>query len=422
MAADQVGAPAAPGAGAASREGQLPCSVSDVITRRCASCHAERPLAGVPMPLSRWQDFHAQAPTRPELTVHALAAQRIHDAASPMPPSRQLPPEELATLDAWFESDAPAADGCKDDQSGLLEPSGPPADSTCYTLRAHGAPSPDDDSPWMVGSQHYACFYFDMPWPEGAQGVYFAPEFDVNPELVHHFIVYLDQNGDVPDGHVETCTGLHSSGPTMVAGWAPGSNNNALPPDVGMFLSPANRKILLEMHFFHDGVSAPVPTRSGVKVCTANTPRPNTATVSLLGTEVISLPPHERTTTSGVCTPQSSEDIHILRSWPHMHELGRALETTILRADGETELLGSWPFDFNSQYSFPTPTTIRPGDRLTTSCTFENGTDNTVSTGTDTGSEMCFNFVTAYPAGALASLNLLGESSSLTSSATACLE
>ena len=46
----------------------------------------------------------------------------------------------------------------------------------------------------------------------------------------------------------------------------------------------------------------------------------------------------------------------------------------------------------------------------------------TVGTGTASEAEMCFNFVTAYPAGALASKNFLGGSSSATSSATACLQ
>lgn len=85
-------------------------------------------------------------------------------------------------------------------------------------------------------------------------------------------------------------------------------------------------------------------------------------------------------------------------------------------------MLGPWKFDFNAQVSYPTPLTLRPGDRLVTTCTYQNPRDVTVTTGTASESEMCFNFVTAYPAGALASKNLLGGSSSATSSATACLQ
>lgn len=424
-AAGAVGVAAAPSGRASLGASALPCAVDDVLGRRCRSCHAAAPLASVPMALATLEDLQAQAISRPELRVYELAGMRVHDASRPMPPNVPLPADELAVLDEWFSRGVPAGDACAappEPDGGLPAPPGPPAGSTCYTLRAHGSPVPNDTSPWMVASQHYACFYFDAPWPDGAQGVYFEPAFDEHASLLHHFVLYLDENGNQPDGYVETCSGLHPSGPTMVAGWAPGSDNNALPDDVGVHLSPANRKILLEMHFFHDGVSAPIATTSGLKICTADQPRPNTATISLLGTEAILLAPGGPGEASGTCTPQATEDIHILRSWPHMHELGRHMETTILRADGTSELLGAWPFDFNAQVSWPTPAVVRPGDRLVTTCRYDNVTDRVVAVGTDTQSEMCFNFVTAYPAKALMSLNLLGSSTSATASATACLE
>jgi hypothetical protein len=396
----------------------VPCEVSEVLKRRCQSCHAATPVAGVPMALTTWNDFERAAASAPKQPVRELVAQRIHDASRPMPPNKQLPEEELAVLDAWLADGARAGDAAVSCGEPAPTQDGPPEDSTCYSLRAHGQGS----EPWLVDNQHYACFYFDQPWPDGAQGVYFAPEFDERPELVHHWIVYLDQNGSQPDGFAEKCSGLHDTSPTMVAGWAPGSDNNDLPPDVGMFLSPPNKKILLEMHFYHDGSSAPLPTTSGVKVCTANKPRTHTATISMLGSEAISIEPKSEGSAEGVCTPQYDGEIHILRSWPHMHELGTGMRTDIWFADGRTQTLGPWPFDFNNQVSYPTPVTIRPGDVLTTRCDYFNPRDNVVNTGTSTDSEMCFNFVTAYPAGALKSLDIFGQSTSLTSSDTACLQ
>ena len=208
----------------------------------------------------------------------------------------------------------------------------------------------------------------------------------------------------------------------MVAGWAPGSDSNDLPNDVGMDVSLKNRKVLVEMHFYHDGISAPLATTSGVKVCTANKPRANTARISLLGTEVISVPAHAKGSSVGTCTPQFNGEIHVLRSWPHMHQLGTGLKTEVMFADGKQMMLGPWPFDFNSQVSYATPFTLRPGDRLITTCEYHNTTNATVTTGTSTTAEMCFNCVTAYTAGALQSKNLFGGSTSATSSATACLQ
>ena len=379
------------------------------------------------MSLMDWNDFAASAATQPQRRVHELVAERVHDSERPMPPNEPLPEDELKVLDAWFAAGAQPGDAATSCESGRGQAPGtiekrPPDDSTCYTLRAHGQSASGDTSPWVVSDQHYACFYFDQPWAEGAQGVFFAPDYDDHAELVHHWIVYLDQNGNHPDGTVERCSGLHDSSPTMVAGWAPGSDNDDLPPDVGMFVSPPNKKLLLEMHFYHDGTSAPIETTSGVKVCTANTPRKHTATISMLGTEYISIEPKSKGTVQGTCTPQYDGEIHILRSWPHMHEIGTGMRTDIQFADGRTQTLGPWVFDFNNQVSYATPVTIRPGDRLTTTCEYFNPRDTVVSTGTSTDSEMCFNFVTAYPAGALKSRDIFGNSTSLTASDTACLE
>jgi hypothetical protein len=73
------------------------------------------------------------------------------------------------------------------------------------------------------------------------------------------------------------------------------------------------------------------------------------------------------------------------------------MKTTIQRKGGGTEVLIDKPFDFNTQISYPTPAVINPGDTLTTTCTFATPT----AFGEGTNNEMCFNFVTAYPAGQL---------------------
>jgi hypothetical protein len=65
---------------------------------------------------------------------------------------------------------------------------------------------------------------------------------------------------------------------------------------------------------------------------------------------------------------------------------------------------------------------IHPGDSITTTCHYNNTSDRTIGVGYDTASEMCFNFVTAYPAKALLSKNLFGGSTSLTAASTACLQ
>ena len=98
-----------------------------------------------------------------------------------------------------------------------------------------------------------------------------------------------------------------------------------------------------------------------------------------------------------------------------MHERGVAMDTVIRRSDGTQEVLIDAPFDFNNQLMYDTPAVIHPGDQLVTTCHFVNDTDRLIGVGYDSLSEMCFNFVYAWPAKAL-----IGGIS-LTGTSTPCL-
>lgn len=81
-----------------------------------------------------------------------------------------------------------------------------------------------------------------------------------------------------------------------------------------------------------------------------------------------------------------------------MRAQGRHLKTVIQRAAGGTETLLDEAFDFNTQISYSTSALVHPGDTLTTTCSYAAP----AAFGTRTTSETCYNFVLAYPAGALA--------------------
>jgi hypothetical protein len=414
----------------------LPCDVNTILKTSCQSCHALTPISGVPMALVTWEDTQQPSVSNPALTVHDMMKMRIHSTTMPMPPTGMLPADSLATLDAWLDGGAIAGTDPTCKPMTETGPTMPPPDSeNCYEIRAHANSIPGDTAPLMVSGEHYAWFYFDAPWPAGAQGVYFETLPGQHPEIIHHWLIYAEDNtapalgcaSPQPNGTVvyPVSNGNHCSSPTLVAGWAPGANNNDLPPDVGMKLDGANRKMSMEIHFFNKTDQA-LPSDAGVKICTVEKKlRANTATVSWLGTEGgINIPPMAQDSTAkGVCTPQFNGDIHVIRSWPHMHLLGRKMESTILRKDGTREPvspMGGWPFDFNSEVSWKTEFVIHPGDKIETVCHYTNTTNKTVRVGFENEFEMCFNFTLAYPANALVNKNWAGGSTSLTGSSTAC--
>jgi len=411
----------------------LPCDVTDLVKLRCQSCHGASPLAGVPMSLMSLEDWTAKSISNPAMTVAAVARLRVHDMTLPMPPTGQMDAADLALLDSWIDggtiagNDPSCAPMIETDAGPTYEGDIPPFADDCYEIRAHA--NGNWDMPLAVTGENYGTFYFDAPWPDGAQGVWFETLPGSNPEILHHWLIYADQNGNSPDGQVDyPGLGSHPTAPTLVAGWAPGADNNDFPDDVGLQLHGANRKMMMEIHFFGPaGQSYMID--AGVKICTvekAERLRPNTATISWLGTELgIQIPAgamnHPATGTCNPVWPQGVTEIHILRSWPHMHLLGKKMTSTIIRADGVTRVPmhsgDGWPFDFNSEISHETDFVIHPGDKIETTCYYDNDTPFHVAVGFENRYEMCFNFVTAYPASALVSTG----PSSLTGSATGCL-
>ncbi len=415
----------------------LPCNVNAILKNNCQSCHAAKPLSGVPMSLVSWEDTQQPGVSNPGMTVHALIKTRIHSTSAPMPapPSTPLSAADLATLDAWLDGAATAGTDptCKPPDPKMYGGMMPPDVEHCYEVHAHANSTPGDTAPLMVSGENYSAFYFDAPWPDGSQGVYFETLPGEHPEILHHWLIYSEENEGVglnplqPDGTVVyPAPGTHVSSPTLVAGWAPGSNNNDIPSDVGLQLSAANRKMSMEIHWFNQTGGA-LPSTAGVKICTVEKHlRANTATISWLGTELgINVPPMAQDSAAlGTCTPQyTAGDIHILRSWPHMHLMGRHMESTIIRKDGTREPVsppGGWPFNFNNEVSYPTPVVVHPGDRVETVCHYTSDKPYAVQVGFENRYEMCFNFTIAYPAKALVNRGI-GASTSLTNSATACL-
>jgi hypothetical protein len=144
-----------------------------------------------------------------------------------------------------------------------------------------------------------------------------------------------------------------------------------------------------------------------VQVCTvpAGT-RPNTGSMTWLGTEdfygPIGMPPG-RNEFGSRCPNNSGAPITIWGFWPHMHELGVHMKSTVYRAGGAVEEVFNKPFDFNYQvhYRNQPPVVLQPGDEIETICTFNNTTDFNVAFGPSTKQEMCYQFAISYPARAL---------------------
>ncbi len=87
-----------------------------------------------------------------------------------------------------------------------------------------------------------------------------------------------------------------------------------------------------------------------------------------------------------------------------MHRMGTSLRTEVIRggrAEDRRMLVDVPSFSFDAQVNYPSDEVVMPGDVLETRCTYRNTSSRTVYFGERTEDEMCFNFVLAWPAGAL---------------------
>ena len=106
----------------------LPCDVSAFVGSKCASCHGAPLAGGATFPLLSLSDFLATSTTYAGVTQGARSSIRVHDAASPMPPTGSPAPgaAELTAFDGWISAGMPAGT-C----GNVAPPDAGPAPTTC---------------------------------------------------------------------------------------------------------------------------------------------------------------------------------------------------------------------------------------------------------------------------------------------------
>jgi hypothetical protein len=449
------------GSGGVVPAGTMPCEVSSVVQARCHTCHGARPIGGAPMSLVTLADFHRDytAVSTTQLAgraykMYELARIRINreQGTAPMPQAGQLQGSELSTLSTWLTSGAPAGAACgasggagtgtigtppaqagmggvagfgvgtggsgtsgtgtegpariddQCDQPGAFDPlvANSP-EETCYDFRTHGRSGTGDTSKFNIPTgETYNQFYFAIPWEDGAEATRFGTDYD-NREVLHHWLMFGQQLGMSP-GTVEPGvlgTTLFTDA-ELISGWAVGGCTTTYPQDVG-FKLPTTGVIMVQWHHYNYTGST-TQDASAAQICTVpGGTRPHTAGVTFLGTEVISVPPGTTGNASGTCTNDSGGPITIFTFTPHMHEIGINMKSEVMRAAGGSEVVFDMPFQFDYQtnYMMNPYVVLQPGDRIKSTCTYQNETLGSVGFGQSTKAEMCYQFAISYPYGAL---------------------
>ncbi len=399
----------------------MPNEVQAIVEARCVSCHSSPPMFGAPMALGSWDAMQEMSVREPGRRVFEVVADRIHDERMPMPPGGMLAADELGVLDRWIADGAPAGDGTVGPGPGPGPQVGP-EHLPCTPSAEFRAFAPGDTTaPYRLepaaDGNTVLCFAFPSPFAAGEVGTAFAPIID-DERVLHHWIIFGSASlpAGIGAGDIWECgTGGMTSDSRFLTGWAPGGRNIVMPETLGRELPGPGEFIVLQVHYWNVRALTDVADRSGVALCSSPTPREHTVGTSTLGSLDIAIPPRSRdVAVVGHCTPDITEPVTIIASGLHMHTHGRSIRTEVLRAGSESDVVmlgGVQAWDFNQQTGVAAPggaLVINPGDVLRTTCVYDNPTDTTIYFGERTEDEMCFNFVSAYPAGALA--NAAGRS------------
>ena len=162
----------------------------------------------------------------------------------------------------------------------------------------------------------------------------------------------------------------------------------------------------LDIHYNNLQGSGTEKDSSGVKICALKKAnfRPKTATTTnALSSFLINVPPKATNVDITATCTHMGQPFRLLSVSPHAHKNAHHMKFTVQKAGGMEIVMHDKDFNFEEQTTYPMmpPVEINAGDRIITTCTFDNDTNQTITFGENTGNEMCFNFALYEPMGAI---------------------
>jgi hypothetical protein len=244
--------------------------------------------------------------------------------------------------------------------------------------------------------EQYLCYGFDASPVRGAtlRGLRWSAP-DSGGVRWHHATLYAVVD-TYPDGPIP-CDGM-PQGSISLHVWAPGGNNLLLPADVGLELPATTQRLVVELHLLRTSTD---PAASGsLGICLQHEPIAHRASFFAVVAPVPAIRPQMMETSSATC--RFGGGAHLWSIWPHMHRVGTAIESTLLRASGESStIVRVDPWDFSAQRTYPLDIDVASGDAIQAQCWWTNPTNEYVLPGLKTSDEMCNQGFIGWPAAAL---------------------
>jgi hypothetical protein len=404
------------GSAAAWAEDSFARDIAPILAAKCGQCHRPKDIA--PFAVGTYEAVEAWKDDIKRVLVDGT-----------MPPWKpvagfgefrgdfSLTAEEKQRIIAWIDAGAPLGD---------------PAD----------LPAPPEETEWSLGQPDLTLTMAEPYEPPRGRDMYrcfvlptdfattkFISAVDILPgdrRYVHHVILYVDPTGESEQldakepGPGYTCFGgpgteisaadVLGGNSLSLGGWAPGTRASHLPQGVGMQL-PSKARIVMQVHYYARGGTAPDQTRVGLYF--------NKTTVErrLLFVPVVPLDSRGRvdmtipagaadhTITTEFLVPPFY-DAKLVNIFPHMHLLGRKIKADLIGLDGRVAAplvyIDNWDFNWQGPYTYNSEVSLRALQRVRLACTYDNSVNNprnpnnpvkTVRWGEGTEDEMCLVFL-----------------------------
>lgn len=407
------GAPAGPGGPAGPATVSYRQDASVLLERYCTSCHTEGGIA--PFSLTGYQaaSAHAQA-IKAAVQSGAMPPWMPSDKGVPLRYSRAMRPQDKDLLVAWVDAGAPEGDEGQRPRTDI-----PPAETAAPPRRDLVLDPGVMYQPNSKLSDDYRCFITDPGLKE--DGFFTAGVINPgNPAIVHHVIVYEVTAKDAEQvrqadareaGPGYTCFGGPGGGASQtVLVWAPGSVPTRAPEGLAIRVSKGSL-LVIQVHYnlvnfrgVGDQTTAVLersPARPGKIAVLLPVMEPNKLFLKAgdaNARQVIRIP------MLGVLAYLKLTSLTAYGNVPHMHTLGKRIETRLAGGDALVEI-PRWDFHWQQQYQFREPVVLRPQDTLEVECNYDNSAANQpvidgqrqaprdVTWGEKTTDEMCLSYM-----------------------------
>ncbi|KAK7490020.1 hypothetical protein BaRGS_00018720 [Batillaria attramentaria] len=255
----------------------------------------------------------------------------------------------------------------------------------------------------------YMCFNFELPDDQEYHLIATKPVID-NDNVMHHMgLTGCSDSASMRSEPSECTMGVEGCDKGTLSIWTLGMTGECFNPQAGFRIGKgATRKVSMQMHWTNPKLVDTLYDSSGIVLYYTAKLRPYNAAVMTIGQVSLDIPPgRDSVVYHGACTSGCTNHImkgpiHITNALNHMHYLGIRQNVTLHRPGRQPyTVTDDNPFSYDTPvlYSFNDPLTVRPGDELTTYCTFQSRSlARTTTFGAGSYDEMCFALLTYYPA------------------------